>query len=381
MDVVVVEGVRAGREHGREVLAGRALHVAQETLLLRRAAPAVLHGHLAAVGKRERRDIERIAERMLRDARARLAVHPAARIGRDLSDFRDLHAEPLQRRRLHGAREPRVERGDDRTGERRRRLHRHRTGRNRRALAAKRHLLGTARRVGLRRIGLRGSRRAIVRRRLIGNRLVGSGRAILRALRISLRRRAVLRARRIGLRRRLPGLRVLVFEVVVRIGRLAAGRLDRHRSVRRGGSGIGLRRIGLRLRRIRIVVGRTRIVAGRRRGERLAARDRAGRTQLIGKADRCAFADCGDLHGKIRAADAGAGNRLDAGERRAFLHLPRLEAGDLRLMPPRVALREHDLAAGSETEDDEGADEIPGHSARHARRMREIPLRILQGRS
>ena len=75
------------------------------------------------------------------------------------------------------------------------------------------------------------------------------------------------------------------------------------------------------------------------------------------------------------------GDRLDADERRALFHLSGLETRNFGLMPPRVTLREPLMAAGRETEDDEGADEIPGHSARHARRMREIPLRILQGRS
>src|SRR5262249_33425417 len=58
VDMVVVIGVRAGRQHRAELIAGRRLHVAQKTLLLRRAAPAVLHRDLASVGKGERRDVE-----------------------------------------------------------------------------------------------------------------------------------------------------------------------------------------------------------------------------------------------------------------------------------------------------------------------------------
>jgi hypothetical protein len=37
MDVIVMEAVRARREHGGELLARRPLHVAQEALLLRRS--------------------------------------------------------------------------------------------------------------------------------------------------------------------------------------------------------------------------------------------------------------------------------------------------------------------------------------------------------
>ena len=55
-----------------------ALHVAQEALLLRRAAPAVLDRDAAAVGQHEGGDVERIAEGMLGNARAGLAVHAAA---------------------------------------------------------------------------------------------------------------------------------------------------------------------------------------------------------------------------------------------------------------------------------------------------------------
>jgi hypothetical protein len=47
-------------------------------------------------------------------------------------------------------------------------------------------------------------------------------------------------------------------------------------------------------------------------------------------------------------------------------------------MPPRFALGKPLLAASRQTEDDEGADEIPGHSARHTLTMRAIRLTILQ---
>src|SRR5262249_39390897 len=69
VDMVVVIDVRAGRQHRAELIAGRGLHVAQKTLLLRQAAPAVLHRDLASVGKGERRDVERVAEGVLGNAR------------------------------------------------------------------------------------------------------------------------------------------------------------------------------------------------------------------------------------------------------------------------------------------------------------------------
>jgi len=150
-----------------------------------------------------------------------------------------------------------------------------------------------------------------------------------------------------------------------------------------------IRRLILRLNRIRLLILRLlriRLIGRRaharrvgRIGQRLArnGRNAAGRAQLVGKADRRPFADRRNFQGKIRAADAGPGNRLDARERGAFLHLSGLETCDLGLMPPRVALREHHLAAGSETEDDDGADEIPGYSTRHARTMRRNSLGML----
>src|SRR2546423_15671956 len=63
--VIVVIGVRSRRQHGREAIAGRALHVAQKALLLRRAVPTGLDRDPAAVSKREDSDVERIAKGML----------------------------------------------------------------------------------------------------------------------------------------------------------------------------------------------------------------------------------------------------------------------------------------------------------------------------
>src|SRR6516225_5008842 len=109
VDMVVVIDVRAGRQHRAELIAGRGLHVAQKTLLLRQAAPAVLHRDLASVGERERRDVERVAEGVLGNARHRIAVHAATGIRGDLFDLDNRRAEPAHRRRLYGAGDPTLE--------------------------------------------------------------------------------------------------------------------------------------------------------------------------------------------------------------------------------------------------------------------------------
>ena len=62
VDVIVMIDVGARRQHGRELLAGRGLHVAQESLLLRHSPPAVLHRDAAPVGEHEGCNIERVAE-------------------------------------------------------------------------------------------------------------------------------------------------------------------------------------------------------------------------------------------------------------------------------------------------------------------------------
>src|SRR5262249_40633601 len=80
VDVDVVLDVRAGRQHRAELIAGRGLHVAQKALLLRQPAPAVLHRDLASVSERKRRDVERVAEGVLGNARPRIAVHAATGI-------------------------------------------------------------------------------------------------------------------------------------------------------------------------------------------------------------------------------------------------------------------------------------------------------------
>ena len=126
VDVIVVIGIGARRQHGGELLAGRGLHVAKKALLFRRASPAVLHRNLPSVGERETCDIQRIAKSVFGDMGVGIAVHAAAGIGRDLPDLDDARAEPAHRGGLHGIGEPAIERRDDRTCQRRRGLDRNR---------------------------------------------------------------------------------------------------------------------------------------------------------------------------------------------------------------------------------------------------------------
>ncbi len=60
---------------------------------------------------------------------------------------------------------------------------------------------------------------------------------------------------------------------------------------------------------------------------------------------------------------------------------PELRQASFRLVPPGLALGEQVVAAAGKSDqgdEDEGADEIPTNSARHARTMRGIPLRTAQ---
>ena len=109
MDVIVVIDVRSRRKHRRELIAGRALHVAQEALLFRQTVPAILHGDRAPIGQCESRDVQRVAEGMLGDTGIGVAIHAAARIGGDLLDLGYRRAEPAQCSGLHGACDPAIE--------------------------------------------------------------------------------------------------------------------------------------------------------------------------------------------------------------------------------------------------------------------------------
>src|SRR5262249_16317694 len=106
VDVVVVIDVRTRRRHRGEFTASGGLYVAQKPLLFRQAMPAVLHRDLASVGEREGGDVERVAEGVLGDAGARIAVHAATGISGNLPDLGNRRTEPAHRRRLHPAANP-----------------------------------------------------------------------------------------------------------------------------------------------------------------------------------------------------------------------------------------------------------------------------------
>src|SRR5579864_9072137 len=78
VNVVIMIGVGAGREHGGKLPAGGRLDVAQKSLLFRQSSPALPHRDLASIGKRERRDVERVAEGVFGNMLVRIAVHAAA---------------------------------------------------------------------------------------------------------------------------------------------------------------------------------------------------------------------------------------------------------------------------------------------------------------
>src|SRR5262249_17012611 len=134
VDVVVVIDVRTRRQHPGEFTPSGRLYVAQKPRLFRQAMPAVLHRDLASVGEREGGDVERVAEGVLGDAGARIAVHAATGISGNLPDLGNRRTEPAHRRRLHRAGNPAFEFGNHRACERRRGAYRNR-GRYRRATA------------------------------------------------------------------------------------------------------------------------------------------------------------------------------------------------------------------------------------------------------
>ena len=105
-----MECVGTWRQHRRELVAGRALNVAKEALLLRRAAPAILDRDAMTVREYKGRDIERIAKGMFRDPGADLSIHATAGIGGNLLDLGDGRTEPFVRGRLHRICDPLIER-------------------------------------------------------------------------------------------------------------------------------------------------------------------------------------------------------------------------------------------------------------------------------
>jgi hypothetical protein len=103
--------------------------------------------------------------------------------------------------------------------------------------------------------------------------------------------------------------------------------------------------------------------------------DRGRRAKVVvGKAEAGGvFAERGNLERKICATRAGAGNRIDPDEIRAFLDGAGFQACDFGLGPPRLALLgKKSAAAPRQRYKDEGADEIPTNSARHAENFNEF---------
>ena len=115
MDVVVVEHVRARREHGREIPAGARVRLMQEGALLAvRLLPVVDEVDFPPVGQREAGDIDRVAEGMFGQPRARDVVDGAATIGAEHVDGRDPLPEAGLSVRLDDVIQPGLQRRDHR---------------------------------------------------------------------------------------------------------------------------------------------------------------------------------------------------------------------------------------------------------------------------
>ena len=341
-----------------------------------------------------------------------LPVHAAAGIGRDLLDLGDRLAKPLQRRGLHRADDPAVERRDDRTGECRVgfHLHRHRSH-DRLTLRAERRQRPRALRRDRRRCcaGTRIWRQFVIvvlrmRRRAARLRLL-VGLLPRRVVLIRLPRRWVVRLRRIVSRLLLIGrLRLIIWLCLIirlrlralpvrgcaqvrrrraelliallHIALLYAWRFNRHRYtglLRRGVARLGHRRV------IRLLLDRPARLGGRPRRARIRTRDRARRPQLLAVAHRRAFAERRNLQRKIRAAHARPIDGRDAHDACAFLHRSGIEAGDFRVLAPGRAhfVAQKAPAAARERDQNDAATEDPTHATRHARTMRRIFLRTL----
>ena len=110
--------------------------------------------------------------------------------------------------------------------------------------------------------------------------------------------------------------------------------------------------------------------------ERIATRDRAGRTHAFGEAKRGDFTDACYFERIIGAANAGALDRFDLADQIRLFDRARFQARCFRLTAPRLALlHTHEAAtATGKRQGNDGADEIQGHS-RHLRTMCGIALR------
>ena len=98
--------------------------------------------------------------------------------------------------------------------------------------------------------------------------------------------------------------------------------------------------------------------------------DRARRhRRLVGIAERPALAQGRDAQRIIGAARARTADGGDAHARRRFLDRAGIQARDLGVVPPWLALGQHVMTAAGKSDqrdEDGGADEIPTNSTRHA---------------
>src|ERR1700733_4760158 len=98
--------------------------------------------------------------------------------------------------------------------------------------------------------------------------------------------------------------------------------------------------------------------------------DRAWRhRRLVAIAKRAAVAQGRDAQRIIGAARARAADGGDTYARRRFFHRAGIQARDLGVVPPWLALGQHIMAAAGKSEqrdEDRGADEIPTNSKSHA---------------
>src|SRR5262249_43975880 len=93
------------------------VNVAEKTLFFRGPVPSGLNSDASAVGEREGRNIDRIAEGMLGDSRAAGADHAATGIRRDLLNLSDRRPKPSHRRRLYALAHPMGERRNNGTSQ------------------------------------------------------------------------------------------------------------------------------------------------------------------------------------------------------------------------------------------------------------------------
>ena len=119
MDVIVMVAVATRSEHGIEFSAGPGEHGLQERLLARRAIPPPpVHADLLAAGEAEPGDVERIAERVLRNVSVPIAVAAAAAIRRYLFDLDHGTPEIVVGGWLHRCLHPAIERRGQRATDR-----------------------------------------------------------------------------------------------------------------------------------------------------------------------------------------------------------------------------------------------------------------------